>query len=332
MKTIRIVAVAVLIVASIPALRVVKAQQAGAKRTELQRHDLSVRGREVIQVRVDLEPGVSFPSHTHPGEEIIYVLEGTCWWQACDGQRRRRPVRPGWNDPFSQERWQRERGRTRNLSRRERTAASHVGQIAMGCSIHSMSVLMTSQVQKGATEMKVRQITASLIVTALIFVVTVLVRAQDRFTLTSPDGIKFSEFRGYDAWQVIAPSQLDGGVKSIVGNSVMIKAFSDGIPANGQSVPDGAVMAKIEWSAKDNPDLKGAARVPDALKNVGFMIKDAKRFPDTNGWGYAQFNYDAGSGTFKPLGSKPGFAKAACHQCHTVVKDRDYVFSKYALR
>ncbi len=58
---------------------VAHAQLAGTKRTELQRHDLSVPGREVIQVRVDLEPGVAFPSHTHPGEEIIYVLEGT--WQ-----------------------------------------------------------------------------------------------------------------------------------------------------------------------------------------------------------------------------------------------------------
>ena len=77
MKTIRIVAAAVLIVASALALRVVQAQQAGATRTELQRHDLSLPGREVIQVRVDLEPGSAFPSHTHPGEEIIYVLEGT---------------------------------------------------------------------------------------------------------------------------------------------------------------------------------------------------------------------------------------------------------------
>ena len=59
------------------ALHVVQAQQAGAKRTELQRHGLSMPGREVIQVRVDLEPGVAFPSHTHPGEEVIYVIEGT---------------------------------------------------------------------------------------------------------------------------------------------------------------------------------------------------------------------------------------------------------------
>ena len=55
----------------------VEAQQAGVKRTELQRHDISVPGREAVQVRVDLDPGVAFPRHRHPGEEIIYVLAGT---------------------------------------------------------------------------------------------------------------------------------------------------------------------------------------------------------------------------------------------------------------
>ena len=79
MKPIRIVAAAALIGASTIALHVVQARQAGVTRAELQRQDLSVPGREVIQVRVELEPGVVFPNHTHPGEEIIYVLEGT--WQ-----------------------------------------------------------------------------------------------------------------------------------------------------------------------------------------------------------------------------------------------------------
>jgi quercetin dioxygenase-like cupin family protein len=77
MKMTQIMAIAVLIVGSGLALHVARAQQAGIKRTDLQRHDLSVPGREVIQVRVELAPGVSFPKHTHPGEEIIYVLEGS---------------------------------------------------------------------------------------------------------------------------------------------------------------------------------------------------------------------------------------------------------------
>jgi quercetin dioxygenase-like cupin family protein len=77
MKTMRIAAVAMLTVTAPAPLQIAQARQPGATRTELQRHDLSVPGREVIQVRVELAPGVAFPSHTHPGEEIIYVIEGT---------------------------------------------------------------------------------------------------------------------------------------------------------------------------------------------------------------------------------------------------------------
>ena len=77
MKTTRIMTLAVLIVASGLALHVAQAQQPGIKRTDLQRHDLSVPGREVVQVRVDFAPGAAFPRHRHPGEEIINVLEGS---------------------------------------------------------------------------------------------------------------------------------------------------------------------------------------------------------------------------------------------------------------
>jgi quercetin dioxygenase-like cupin family protein len=72
---------------------VAQAQQTGSKRTDLQRHDLSAPGREVIQVRVDFDPGYVSPRHTHPGEEIIYVLEGTLEYE-IEGQPRA-TVRPG---------------------------------------------------------------------------------------------------------------------------------------------------------------------------------------------------------------------------------------------
>ena len=85
MKTTRIMTVAALIVAGGLALHMALAQAPGIKRTDLQRHDLSVPGREVVQVRVELAPGVSFPKHTHPGEEIIYVLEGT-WEYTVEGK------------------------------------------------------------------------------------------------------------------------------------------------------------------------------------------------------------------------------------------------------
>jgi len=77
MTTTRIMAMVVLIVGSGLVLPVTPAQQAGIKRTDLQRHALGVPGREVVQVRVELAPGVAFGKHTHPGEEIIYMLEGS---------------------------------------------------------------------------------------------------------------------------------------------------------------------------------------------------------------------------------------------------------------
>ncbi len=81
MNTTRIMAVAALIVASGLTLYVARAQQPGIKRTDLQRHDLSAPGREAIQVRVEFDPGAEFGKHSHPGEEIIYVLEGSLEYQ-----------------------------------------------------------------------------------------------------------------------------------------------------------------------------------------------------------------------------------------------------------
>src|SRR5689334_17580853 len=86
MNTIRAAASAALIAASTLVMpTATQAQPSGVKRTDLQRHDLSVPGREAIQVRVDLAPGVAFGNHTHPGEEIIYVLEGALEYQV-DGK------------------------------------------------------------------------------------------------------------------------------------------------------------------------------------------------------------------------------------------------------
>jgi quercetin dioxygenase-like cupin family protein len=83
-KKMKIMAIAALIAASVLAAPAALAQQAGVTRTDLQRHDLSAPGREAVQVRVDLAPGVAFGKHTHPGEEIIYVLEGSLEYQIED--------------------------------------------------------------------------------------------------------------------------------------------------------------------------------------------------------------------------------------------------------
>lgn len=81
MRATLIMGLAMLIAGSVLAAEVAQAQQPGIRRTELQRHDLSAPGREVVQVRVDFDPGAAFGRHRHPGEEIVNVLEGSLEYQ-----------------------------------------------------------------------------------------------------------------------------------------------------------------------------------------------------------------------------------------------------------
>lgn len=93
MKTTLIIGIAMLMLGCGLAPNAAQAQQTGSKRTDLQRHDLSAPGREVIQVRVDFDPGYVSPKHTHPGEEIIYILEGTLEYEIAGKPPAR--VKPG---------------------------------------------------------------------------------------------------------------------------------------------------------------------------------------------------------------------------------------------
>ena len=134
MKTTRIMTVAALIVAGGLALHVALAQQPGVTRNDLQRHDLSIPGREAIQTIVAIAPGVTAPRHSHPGEEIIYVLEGMWstarWTTAGHAQGGRRLVHPCRSSPLGEERRQRQRGGARHVHRRKREAARRAGQVS----------------------------------------------------------------------------------------------------------------------------------------------------------------------------------------------------------
>jgi hypothetical protein len=156
--------------------------------------------------------------------------------------------------------------------------------------------------------------------------------AQDRFTLKSPNGIPFREFKGYGTWQNVAVSETDEGIKAILGNSVTINAYKEGIPGNGKPFPDGSMWVKIQWSKKSNPESPYAVTVPDTLKSVAFIEKDSKRFPDTSGYGYAELLYDKSSGTFSAFGKDSSFGKTTCYQCHTRAVAKDYIFTAYPLR
>jgi hypothetical protein len=161
------------------------------------------------------------------------------------------------------------------------------------------------------------------------------VSAQDKYTVKVPGGLAMSEFRGYEGWEAISFSRTAKVVAVILGNPAMIDAYRAGIPANGKPVPDGAKMAKIHWAPKQNAFFPDTT-VPGTLVNVDFMVKDSKRFADSGGWGYAVFDYDAESNTFKPgtlAGTPPQGNDAKCgFACHTSAKARDYVFTEYGKR
>lgn len=155
------------------------------------------------------------------------------------------------------------------------------------------------------------------------------VAAQDKYSLKSPSGVAFSDFRGYEDWAVVSSARTDEVLKVIVANPEMIKAYRAGIPGNGQPFPDGAKIAKLQWKPKKSTDAPFVVDVPDVFKQAFLMEKDSKRFPKSGGWGYAVFNYDAKSDQFTP---DPTGVSDCGHTCHLAVKSKDYIFHPYQIR
>jgi hypothetical protein len=187
--------------------------------------------------------------------------------------------------------------------------------------------------------MKRHHIASIMFAATSIVVVGVALAEKDRYSLKAPSGLSFAEFKGYEQWQMVGSSQADdasgcgtspdpGCIKSILGNAVLINAYSKGIPDNGQPVPDGAAFVKIEWRKIRDTAAPYGANVPGDLAEVAFMLKDSKRFPERDGWGYATFQYDSASDSWNAK-SDDG---ASCHGCHTLVKARDFVFTHYPKR
>jgi hypothetical protein len=195
------------------------------------------------------------------------------------------------------------------------------------------SVAQEPPVQKIGTPTAVRRVAGSTIVAAAAAFLAVLAAtgfsAQDKYSLKSPDGIAFSDFRGYEDWSMVSSARTDEVLKVIVANPAMIKAYKAGIPLNGRVFPEGSMIVKLQWKPKKSTDAPFVVDVPDFLKQVFVMEKDSKRFPKTGGWGYAVFNYDAASDKFSPDPT----AHADCgNSCHLAVKAKDYIFHPYQKR
>jgi hypothetical protein len=215
-----------------------------------------------------------------------------------------------------------------------RAISSQNGKNAIGSALKDQYGLK-AETREGV--MKRTAFSAILIIAAVVAVVGGrAISAEDKYTLQVPGGLAFSEFRGYEGWSVIAISENGGHIAVIMGNPAMIDAYKEGVPGNGKPFPDGARMAKIHWIPKKQETYPGQPTVPGTQHDVDFMVKDSKRFADSGGWGYAEFEYNAASDTFRPgnLNDEPPQANdAKCgYACHTIVQTRDYVFTEYGHR
>jgi hypothetical protein len=152
---------------------------------------------------------------------------------------------------------------------------------------------------------------------------------NDKYSLKSPGGIAFSDFRGYEDWSVVSSARTDEVLKVIVANPAMIKMYKAGVPGNGQPFPDGSMIVKLQWKPKKSTEAQFAVDVPDVFAQAFVMEKDSKRFPKSGGWGYAVFNYEAASDKFTP---DPKSLSDCGNACHTAVKAKDYIFHPYQKR
>ena len=166
---------------------------------------------------------------------------------------------------------------------------------------------------------------------ALLAVLGAVVYAQDgfdKYTLKSPSGIAFADFKGYEDWAVVSTARTEAELKVIVANPAMINAYKAGVPGNGQPFPEGSKIAKLQWKWKKSTEAPFVVDVPDVPTQAFVIEKDSKRFPQTGGWGYAVFNHDNATGRMTA-----DAAKADCgHTCHVAVKSKDYIFHPYQKR
>ena len=194
--------------------------------------------------------------------------------------------------------------------------------------------------QKWDTRAEVKRLTGLTLFVIVVTVLAVLVavavyaqdkespNAQDKYSLISPGGIAFSDFKGYEDWADVSSANQDNNIlKVIVANPKMIAAFKGGTPGNGQPFPEGSMIVKLQWKQKKSAEAQFAVNVPDYFTQAFVMEKDSKRFPKSNGgWGYAVFNYDTATKTFSPDAKSLSDCGNACH---TAVKAKDYIFHPY---
>src|SRR6202035_2304201 len=135
------------------------------------------------------------------------------------------------------------------------------------------SVAQEQQEQRIETRAAVKRISGFTIVATAVAVLAVLGAAalfaqsqdKDKYSLVSPGGIAFSDFRGYEDWADVSSARTDEILKVIVANPKMINAYKAGVPGNGQTFPEGSMIVKLQWKLKKSTEAQFAVDVPDVL-------------------------------------------------------------------
>ncbi|WP_198419538.1 cytochrome P460 family protein [Geomonas oryzae] len=140
-------------------------------------------------------------------------------------------------------------------------------------------------------------------------------------TPVAPNGIAL--YPDYMSWRVVAPSYREdkGHIRVITGNEIAVAGLRAGV----KPLPDGSVLAKVAWKAVKHPSFPVATESGEFVQ-VEFMVKDAKKYKETGGWGFARF---VGK-DLKPYGKDASFVNE-CFGCHTPVAANDYLFTRMAV-
>src|SRR4249920_3092878 len=136
----------------------------------------------------------------------------------------------------------------------------------MPCNGNARMVLV--QPDTKGSSMKRKNILKVVTAAAMLAGLGAVVYAQDKFdkySLKSPSGIAFSDFRGYEDWAVVSSARTDEVLKVIVANPTMIKAYKAGVPGNGQPFPDGSKIVKLQWKPKKSTEAPFVVDVPDVF-------------------------------------------------------------------
>jgi hypothetical protein len=146
------------------------------------------------------------------------------------------------------------------------------------------SVPQEQQEQKVETRTAVKRIGGITIVATAVAALAVLGvavlfaqgqdKSKDKYSLVSPSGIAFSDFRGYEDWADVSSARTTEILKVIVANPTMINAYKAGVPGAGQPFPEGSMIVKLQWKLKKSTEAPFAVEVPDVFSQAFVMEKD----------------------------------------------------------